>query len=104
MKLRAPSLPELASFYSKIFKVDQISLENQKLKRDDNIESLENTLSFLKTLILNYTSLKKQVFGMIQVKSNQVDYQKQMVSVLQRYEEKSNALYKDIIAVNETNS
>ena len=38
---------------------------------------------------------------MIQIKTNQIDYQKQMVSVLQRYEDKSNQLYKDIILSSE---
>ena len=33
---------------------------------------------------------------MIQIKNNQNLYQKQVVNVLQRYEDKSNELYKDV--------
>jgi hypothetical protein len=55
MKLKAYNLIDLAAFYQKIFKVDQEMIELNKLKKEENQESLESTLNFLKTLILNYT-------------------------------------------------
>lgn len=65
MKLKAPSLISLATFYQKIFSVDKEQIEIKKQKKEDNIESLEGTQVFLKVLYNNYQQLKKQVFGMI---------------------------------------
>ena len=39
--------------------------------------------------------LKKQVFGMIQIKNSQNEYQNQLISVLTRYEDKCQTLQKD---------
>ena len=49
-------------------------IEEYKLKAQTNFEILEETAHFLKTLLGHYNQLKKQVFGMIQVKNGQIDY------------------------------
>ena len=62
------------------------------MKNASNLESLEQSLNFLKTLLNNYHMLKKQVFGMIQIKNSQNEYQNQLISVLTRYEDKCQTL------------
>lgn len=43
-------------------------------------------MQLMKILNNNYNLLKKQAFGMIQIKNNQIDYQKQIIKTLSRYE------------------
>ena len=49
-------------------------IEQNKLKAEDFEKQLEDALTFLKNLIANYQLLKKQVFGMIQIKNSQNEY------------------------------
>lgn len=41
MKLKPPSLNDLAELYQKVFKVSQEDLELEKLKKDGNIDILD---------------------------------------------------------------
>lgn len=51
-------------------------IEEQKMVQNENYEKLEQMMQLLMILSNNYNLLKKQAFGMIQIKNNQIDYQK----------------------------
>ena len=95
-KLQRPGLDEILKFYIKIFELSEKDVEEAKAVVTESIKKLEETQVWLKKLMTQYNALKKQVFGMIQVKNNQNEYQRQIVQVLSRYEEKSAELYKDV--------
>ena len=72
-------------------------IEQNKLKAEDFEKQLEDALTFLKNLIANYQLLKKQVFGMIQIKNSQNEYQRNLIGSISRYEDKSHQLFKGFV-------
>lgn len=75
-KVVKPSVSALVLFYKQSFRLTDDQVSNFEQRTNDSIAQLEETMVFLKTLLQNYTQLKKQVFGMIQIKTNQIDYSK----------------------------
>jgi hypothetical protein len=49
----------------------------------------------LKNLLTQYKALRKQIKGLMEIKGSQIATQRQMVSILHRYEEKSLYFYAD---------
>ena len=64
----------MIGIYKKMFFLTDRSVEEYKNKSEESIKKLEETQTWLKKLLAQYTLLKKQVFGMIQVKNNQNEY------------------------------
>lgn len=95
LKLSRPSPGKLLAIYKKAFKLTDKIIEEQKLAQNENCEKLEQTLQLMKILNNNYCLLKKQAFGMIQIKNNQIDYQKQIIKTLSRYELQSQKFIRD---------
>lgn len=71
-----PSNNKLLALYKKSFKLTDKVIEEQKMVQNENYEKLEQMMQLLMILSNNYNLLKKQAFGMIQIKNNQIDYQK----------------------------
>lgn len=49
-------------------------IEEMKVKNESNMDELADTLEFIRVLLTNYNALKKQAFGMIQIKNNQIEF------------------------------
>jgi hypothetical protein len=63
---------------------------------DQNLTKLKEALHFLKILTANYQQVKRQAEGMVRIKSNQIDFQRQIIKTLSRYESHGNKFLKDL--------
>lgn len=73
-KMAKPDSSELLKLYKKSFKMTDKLIEDMKVRNESNMEELSETLEFIRVLLTNYTALKKQAFGMIQIKNNQIEF------------------------------
>ena len=69
-KTMKPSPNEMVELYKKSFEITEQTINENKEKAEAFEKQLEDALTFLKNLIGNYQLLKKQVFGMIQIKNS----------------------------------
>lgn len=86
LKLEKPCAKELLAYYKNVFEIEEAMISEYQDKVHETVNFLEETLVWLKKLCINYSLFKKQVLGMIQIKQNQLEYQKQIISTLHKYE------------------